>query len=79
MDVGVYLGGFHPGVSEHLLDIADVGAPYVHRCGAGVAEQMAGSFDGDSSLFHLSGHPITEVARGNAGAVPAQEHSGFMR
>ena len=40
--LGVYLGCLEPGVAEHLLDEADVGAVFEHVRGAGVPEEMAG-------------------------------------
>ena len=71
VDVGVNLSGFQAGVSEHFLDVADVGSADVHRGGAGVAEQMTGAFDGNPGELHLSSDPGAEVSGGDTGAVTA--------
>ena len=42
-DFGVNLRGVEPGVSEHLLNEADVRAVLKHVRGAGVAEQVTAS------------------------------------
>jgi uncharacterized protein YijF (DUF1287 family) len=42
VDVRVDLGGFHAGVVEHFLDVADVCPAAVHVGGTGVAEEVAG-------------------------------------
>ena len=75
--VGVYLRGFHSGVTEHFLHVADVGPSAVHRGGAGVAEQVTGAFGRNSREFHLSGDPGAEVGGCDPGSVTAQEHGGF--
>ena len=36
--LGVNLGGFEAGVAQHLLNEADIGAPFEHQGGHGVAE-----------------------------------------
>jgi hypothetical protein len=46
--IGVDLRGVEPGVSEQLLDEADVGPVFEHVGGAGVAQQMAGTGAADA-------------------------------
>ncbi len=49
-DVGIDLGGVEPGVAEQLLDEADVGPVLEHVGGAGVAQQVAGTWPADAAL-----------------------------
>ena len=61
VDVGVDLGGFEPGVAEHFLDVADVGAAAVHVGGA-----ASGGTDGRSRVCRCRSacrRPLTQVPR----------------
>ena len=71
VDVGVDLGGFHAGVAEHFLHIADVGSATVHVGGTGVAEKVAGAGFIDAAAFHEFLDPVAEIRGGDAGAVAA--------
>ncbi len=54
--VGVDGGGFELGVSEELLDVADVRAAIEHVRGAGVAEKVRASCAVDVGLPDVAGH-----------------------
>ena len=56
-DVGVNGGGFELGVSEELLDVADVRAAFEHVGGAGMAEQMRAAVAADVGLFRRRPSP----------------------
>jgi hypothetical protein len=72
-DVGVDLGGVEPGVAEHGLDVADVGAAFEHVGGTAVAEEVAGPWFADLGAFHHPGDPGAEKSFGEAGAIAAEE------
>ena len=76
-DVGVDLGGVEPGMAEHGLNVADVGAAFEHVGGATVAEEVAGPGFADMGAFHHPGDPGAEKSFGEAGAVAAEEEAGF--
>jgi hypothetical protein len=77
-DVGVDGGGFELGVSEELLDVADVRAAFEHVRGAGVAEQVRASCAVDVGLLDVAGHLAAEHFGIEAFAVAAEEEGGFV-
>ena len=79
VDVGVDLRGFHAGVAEHFLHVADVGTAAVHVGGAGMPPQMAGAGFVDAAAFEEFFDPVTEVVGGEASAVAGEEEGGFVR
>ena len=78
VDVGVNLGRFHPGVAKHFLDVADVCPTSMHVGGAGVTEEVAGAGLVDPATDHEFFDPVAEVVGSDAGAVAAEEESGFL-
>ena len=71
--LGVYLGCLEPGVAEHLLDEADVGAVFQHVRGAGVPEEVAGTGLLHAGGIELAAHPVADVLRTEALAVAGDE------
>ena len=78
VDVGVNLRGFHPGMAEHFLDVADVCPTSMHVGGAGVTEEVAGAGLVDPATDHEFFDPVAEVVGSDAGAVTTEEESGFL-
>ena len=74
VDVRVNLGRFQTCVTQHFLNIANVGTTPVHVSGTGVAEEVAGAGFYDAAALHEFLDPVAEVGRCEAGAVAAQEH-----
>ena len=78
VDVGVDLRGFHPGMAEHFLHVADVRPTPMHVGGAGVAEEVTGARLVDPTTDHEFLDPVAEVVGRKAGAVAAEEEGGFL-
>ena len=61
-DLGVDAGRVQAGVTEQLLDVADVGSTFEHVGGAGVTKQVTGSIPFDASRFYgLADHSGEDV------------------
>jgi len=60
----VDLGRREVGVSEQLLDEADVRAVLVHEGGAGVAEEVAGAVFADLGGLHVVPDKLRQAVRG---------------
>ena len=68
-DVGVDLRGVEPGVSEKLLDVADVRAVLQHVGGARVAQHVAGAFPADVGCVDGAADQVAQEAGADAFAV----------
>ena len=75
--VGIDLGGVEPGVTEQLLDEADVGAVFKHVGGAGVAHQVAGARPADAGGLDNAPDPVADVSGAEPLAVAAKEQGAF--
>jgi hypothetical protein len=79
VDVGVNLCCFQPGVSEHFLNIADIGTAPVHVGGTGVSPQVAGTGFVDAAAVEEFFDPVSQISWAEAGAVAAEEQSALLR
>jgi hypothetical protein len=75
VDMGVNLRGFHPLMPQHFLDIADVGPPAMHVCGATVAPKVAGTWFVDATAFQKLFDPVSDVSGSEAFAIAGEEES----
>lgn len=76
-DLGVNLGRVEPGVSEQLLDAAQVRAVFHHVRGAAVPQQVAGALLLDPGGLERLAHPVAEIVRVEAFAVAAEKEGSF--
>ena len=76
-DFGVDLRRVQTGVTEELLDEADVGSVVVHVGRAAVAQEMTGTGLVDPSELHQALDPVAEVVRVQTGSVSADEERAF--
>jgi len=71
-DAGVDFGALKVGVTEHLLDIADISPVFEHERGHGVPEQMAGTFFGNAGRGDIAADHGRDTAD-SEDAAPAVE------
>jgi len=76
--MGVNFGGVEPGVSEHLLDVAQVGPVFEHQRGHGVTEQMATARFADAASFDLAVNEVADTAGAHARSGAADEQVAFV-
>lgn len=76
--VGVDGGGFELGVSEELLDVADVRAAFEHVRGAGVAKQVRAAGSADVGLLDVVGALAAEDFWIEELAVAGEKERGFV-
>lgn len=76
-DMGVNLGGFEFGVSQHLLDEADVDAVFQHQRGTGVAEQVATAALAQVGRLHVAAHQLGQPV-GREGFAKAGQEQGCV-
>ena len=72
-DVGVDLRGVEPGVSEKLLDVADVRAVLQHVGGARVAQHVARTFPPDAGGVDGAADPVAQEAGADAFSITGKE------
>ena len=79
VDVGVNLGGVQPRVSEHLLDVTQVGAVLQYQRRHRVAEQMATAALLHAAGLHVAVNQVSEHAGCQPASTDAQEHFALVR
>ena len=71
--VGVNLGRFQLGVTEHGLDEADVRAVFEHMGGGRMPEEMTAAALADVGPLHIFAHQLGQAVRGKGFPQVAQK------